>query len=342
MKNAVLHIGSEKTGTSYIQEFLLKNKSILEKYNIIYPVVDGAINHTEFALNFSDFVDDFPNFRREDGGAYFEKLKSVIESVDDGKTIILSSEHFHSRCTGHHIRGVYDSLLSLNINVKSVVLYFRDQASLAMSGYSTSVLCGNNFDFEISEVTPDNYYFNYAESASCWGDVFGNERMDIRPYNFLPEEGLLFDFLLSVGVNKAECLSILKNSLVSKCKIHEKIDPPRLDIIKSISKNGLSVDDNLIRLIKGVDIESDYTYYDLNDIIFIKSIFDPVNENLCRKFNLDIRKFPSATINDIKKSHLTGKGELSSDDFAKVISVIWANVSVDINEFIIKNLNKNT
>lgn len=327
MKKAIIHIGSEKTGASHIQDFLYNNRSLLYEHGIFYPVVGCARNHTELALNFSDIVDDFPNFTREFGEIYCANLKSEIESAPEGKTILLSSEHFHSRCTGHNIQGLYNQLLDFGLNVENVVLYFRDQASSAISGYSTSVLCGNRSDFDISQITPSNYYFNYELSASCWGDVFKNENMNIRSYNFLPEEGLLFDFLLSIGVSREECLLILERSEINSERSHEKIDPPKLDIIKLMSCDNIGIEDDFIRILKHTNIESNYSYYDLSDVIFLKSIFDPINDKLCRKFNLDVSKFPSITIEEVKKAHLSGKGEISVLDLSKVMSTMWSRLN---------------
>lgn len=322
MKKLILHIGSEKTGTSSVQRFMSANHDTLRSKNIIYPSIDNQENHSILALSCSNNTSDFNNFNSFLAEDYITKLRAEVDSAGDGSTILLSSEHFHSRCTGDGIRTLSEKLKELNLEVYKVILYLRDQASLASSSYCTSVLCGNVNDFDISSVTPENYYFNYFELTKSWANVFGKKNITIRPYNNL-EHGVIFDFLREIGLKDNECREIISSSKAPQERVHESINPSKLEIIKIMSRKGISITDDLVRMIRLSPLRDTYSHYDLNDVIFIKSIFDPINAKMCKYFSLKNENYPSITIEEIRKAHLKGKGQVSISDLTEILSTVW-------------------
>lgn len=45
-----VHVGMEKTGSSYIQRFFHENSHILKQKKIVYPIIDGQENHSMLAF----------------------------------------------------------------------------------------------------------------------------------------------------------------------------------------------------------------------------------------------------------------------------------------------------
>ena len=41
----ILHIGTEKTGTTSIQKFLATNRTLLKANGVLYPLSPGKVNH---------------------------------------------------------------------------------------------------------------------------------------------------------------------------------------------------------------------------------------------------------------------------------------------------------
>jgi len=101
-----LHIGTEKTGTTTIQNFLSKNRPGLEQQGILYPQSPGNQNHTALAvyalsegkqngLSLSSGIsnaEQVPPFRERLSLALDEEI-----AASDASIIIFSNEHLSSR-----------------------------------------------------------------------------------------------------------------------------------------------------------------------------------------------------------------------------------------------------
>lgn len=141
------------------------------------------------------------NFRSADGKDYLDKIGKCIAQSDPDATVILSSEHFHSRCIGPQIKYLRSMLYLAGIEVAGVIIYLRDQASMAVSSYSTSVMSGNGEAFSTEVISPFNPYFNHEQSCDQWAEAFSAECMKIRSYNYLKNDDIIEDLF--------ECLDIV-------------------------------------------------------------------------------------------------------------------------------------
>src|SRR5438045_23824 len=101
-----LHIGTEKTGTTSIQNFLSKNRSRLEQQGILYPRSPGNQNHTALAV-YALRPGKQGGIRRSSGVSspkqvprFRERLSTELdeEVATSGSSImIFSNEHLSSR-----------------------------------------------------------------------------------------------------------------------------------------------------------------------------------------------------------------------------------------------------
>jgi len=143
------------------------------------------------------------------------KLKQDIESEllslpESVHSVIISSEHFHSRTTTlPEVQNVHDLLSPFFANIK-VICYLREQSATCTSLYSTVIKGGSQntqaFEKLKSGCNPNNIYYNYYNMLANWGEVFGTENLVVRRYdkrNFVNGD-LIDDFF-----------SILDTSLVS-------------------------------------------------------------------------------------------------------------------------------
>ena len=151
---AIVHIGTEKTGTSSIQLFLRRNRRALEARG--YHFLQSAGKTNNWALpaycteqsRFDDF-DRFPEveagmsleaFRRDFIGRFEEELRSLPGNVH---TVVISSEHFHSRLrTDKEMSNIRDLLSSYFDDIR-IICYIREQAETCASWYSTSMKSGS-------------------------------------------------------------------------------------------------------------------------------------------------------------------------------------------------------
>jgi hypothetical protein len=192
----ILHIGTEKTATTTIQNFLYRNREILLNKGIAlsdflekpnnrklpsfcmpegsfdaYFTNRGITTIQQKKQYFSSFVDDF---RKE--------VKSLASSTD---TMFISSEHLHSRLQDTDSIGFLKNLLDGLFSRVSIVCYFREQSAVVKSLYSTmiKVSYSKGFDSLLQDCEPSNPYYNYYDSFMKWSDVFGKNNIVPRIFS---------------------------------------------------------------------------------------------------------------------------------------------------------------
>ena len=206
--NCVLHIGTEKTGTTLIQKWLYSNKEILNKQKIFLSNVCGEPNNRIFAACFQHSIDDFLksfdivnlNDKIKFSSVFLSRLADEIKSASDThKLFLITSEHLHSRVSIRtDIKKIKEFLSNLFENV-FVICYFRNQADVAVSRYSTALKSkyANSIETFVSDIKISSYYYNYNLMADNWISVFGRDNCIFRIYdkNYFYQNDLRKDFL---------------------------------------------------------------------------------------------------------------------------------------------------
>ena len=190
----LLHIGTEKTATTTLQNWLYANKAELSKAKVYLSDNLGKTNNRLIPAYFKKNLDDWAmhngvrNQVEKDKyfNGFIEKLiKEVSIAEKSHKTFIITSEHLHSRLTTKkEIEHLHSFLVSVFDKVK-IVCYFRDQFDVAVSLYSTALKTDSFTDIEsfVDQAKPDNYYYNYLRIADNWSEVFGKENCSFRIYD---------------------------------------------------------------------------------------------------------------------------------------------------------------
>ncbi|MHA6768401.1 hypothetical protein [Sphingobium ummariense] len=189
----ILHIGTEKTGTTLIQEWLYHNKDALQKQGVGLSSVIAYPNNRKLVAYFQNHYDDFcRNHKITNEAEKAEFFKGLLDDFRNeveglkGKCdrFVITSEHFHSRLID--IDSIYrlKEFLSSIFDEIIVVCYFREQSAVRTSLYSTAIrggFAGTIADFQ-RDVDDSNHYYNYYEMFSKWREVFGAEAL--RPTIF--------------------------------------------------------------------------------------------------------------------------------------------------------------
>lgn len=205
----VLHIGTEKTGTTLLQDWLYANEALLNQQRIYLPQTLGKSNNRLLASYFEPGIDDWAKTHHlttiEQKAAYFsdfeEKFREEVQQASESHDVFLiSSEHFHSRIRWAEDIENLRRLLDETFEQVTVVCYFRDQADMVISNYSTAVrgeTTQNLAEFLQIEATPDNYYYNIKAIADNWSSVFGRNRCTFRVYDRqqFPDQDIRRDFI---------------------------------------------------------------------------------------------------------------------------------------------------
>lgn len=208
----VIHIGTEKTGTTLIQEWLYSNRNKLEEAGISLSDVAGRPNNRKIPAYFQNHFDDF--FRKRNISNIKQKEVYFAQFLDDLKQeinfyskksqiFLITSEHFHSRLID--INSIYSlkSYLDQFFKQYKIICYFREQSSVRTSLYSTALRGG--FSGKISEfqreVKGDSHYYNYYNMLSKWEKVFGLKSISANIFDksVMLDQDLRKDFIKNVS-----------------------------------------------------------------------------------------------------------------------------------------------
>ena len=165
-----LHIGTEKTGTTSIENFLTVNRDRLLKKKILYPKSLGSPNNINLAIAFQSeekqddlrirsnilTQKDIKNFQDR----IYKNLKDEIERASP-EILLISSEHLSSRLNkDKEIHQLYQFLSSFSEQIE-VLIYLRRQDSFFESLYSTAIKSGNTFEFSVPPIGSERDDFHY-------------------------------------------------------------------------------------------------------------------------------------------------------------------------------------
>ena len=211
---AIIHIGTEKTGTTTIQHFLHKNRQALKHRGIAYLRTPGLKNQRKLAVyamgrkredayikkhNISS-----PVKKRDWEEDFKEKLYEELRRLDNRiHTVIFSSEHIHSRLRSEkEIQNLWD-LLSPWFSEVRILVYLRRQDQVALSAYSTKLKVGGTPDKIFNmDARPDVHYYNHYKTLTKWSNVFGADAITVRLFGVgkFTNSDLISDFLESAGI----------------------------------------------------------------------------------------------------------------------------------------------
>lgn len=207
----ILHIGTEKTGTTTLQRALFENQHVLRRQGVAYihggngttaqdlaaASLPNDVSDNFFINHGIDTLHERTRFRDKVLREYSCQLEAASRDVD---TAVISSEFFHSRL---QTAGAIDQLRCLVApfagNVR-VVCYLRRQVDMVVSHYST-VLRGGGHPSFIEHVErllkPEQYYCNYKKLLETWEKVFGRKALIVKRFdrNMLHERGIVDDFM---------------------------------------------------------------------------------------------------------------------------------------------------
>lgn len=216
----IVHIGTEKTGSSSIQQFMHMNKSTLAELGFLYVYNPGRIDYRDisaFCMN-QGRVDDYLGRKRvitSSQRAEFDKNflsdfhRQMGAATEHIHTVIISSEHFSSRL--HDLEEIerLKLLLSEYASQVKIVCYIRDQTGKICSQYSTRIKGGGKVkfgDFFAAYLHKQDCRDLYDSKFESWGEVFGRENLNVRLFDKSYFNGgtLLSDFArqLSGGIDE--------------------------------------------------------------------------------------------------------------------------------------------
>ncbi len=189
VKQLILHIGTEKTGTTSLQADLYANRDALAAQGVgLLSAADTPNNrriasyarmrpaHEFYDLQLARTGENWREVLQQAVRAEIQAMPASMHSV------IVTSEHLQSRLnTVEEVQRVADLFAGLFEQVK-VIVYLRRQDRLATSLYSTALRGGWAYDTPFTDGAPvtQDLYYNYAELLKRWAQVFGAANINVR------------------------------------------------------------------------------------------------------------------------------------------------------------------
>lgn len=228
-----LHIGTPKTATTTIQEFLAVNKDALLANGTIYTSSAGEENNFYVALAAynADRRDELTRLNHVNSDSDLITLQKQI--IDDLKTeiaikaklvnnnanVILSSEFIHLLLrTPEELARLKSVLHEIGIDDIEIIVYLRNPADLAASYFSTSVKMGVTHDVPQSpEQDRYQHLCDHKGTIERFTSVFGKDKVTPRLFekSLFYKDSIVADFLHTVGISDHENLCFPPNTNLS-------------------------------------------------------------------------------------------------------------------------------
>jgi len=203
MKNIILHIGYNKTGTTAIQNIFYHNRKILEKQGVFYPEKcrerrKSPAHHSLAESLLYKINKPLPRFvntkiyKKHPFDHYWQILMRELSGTN-APTVFISSEAF-SRLRGNpaQMQFIKDQLKSHHVRI---LAYLRSQPEFLESAYNQAVKRGRETR-TVDELMDSGWMsIDYFQELEQWASVFGSENMIVRIFNKEMPEGVVADVL---------------------------------------------------------------------------------------------------------------------------------------------------
>lgn len=219
MKTLYLHIGTPKTATSSIQEFLQINRKTLEKHGCCFPKLPHKYPYVCSNRNAHFMVE---NLYYEDGTRDFplemeflrEGLDNVAECMKEFDNVILSEENLW-RVSSYSHKELFPYLeqeaRQQGYQIK-IIVYLRRQDQFLVSNWNQCVKQGKTSCRQTLEsfikTTQKKYklVLDYASKLDRMAELFGKENLIVRRFDpgSWVRHSIIHDFMDCIGLELTE------------------------------------------------------------------------------------------------------------------------------------------
>lgn len=216
MKTLYVHIGTPKTGTSSIQEFMTENREVLEKHGYCYPELLRRDPGTSMKRNGHFLVHEV---RKENGkrDAALEKeirlegMQQVAECFKRVDNVVLSDEAIWRRLSGNAHRNLYTNMKAEADRrgyLIKIIVYLRRQDDYLISHWNQAVKhrirSTQTADERIWHVVNNEpNTVKYATRLDSMAKVFGKENLIVRRFDpsAWVNGDIIDDFMYCIGLS---------------------------------------------------------------------------------------------------------------------------------------------
>ena len=310
IRKSIVHIGTEKTGSTSLQRFLLANKRILLRHGILFPGEEAGQH--KIALRAWDGFGTGAPLGSFDYRLYRKQLAEELCRHPNVPTV-LSSEFFHSRVRTPEAISLLSTLLNdLNLEVDRILVYFRDQASLAQAAYAEMIKAGRKRPLAVDEICSD-YYFDHYRIAKLWAQTFGAPRLSIHSYS-RHKQHLVQHFCTTIG------LPLDTPGLIWPKDVNRTPSPTIIEFLRRMNCKSLGLSPgDVCQKLPDADTFEQHSIFEASELQSIEKCFALGNNRLCAEFELNPAEFQPHYQHDPGRHP-----ELTDEMFA----LLWDKVSI--------------
>ncbi len=185
-RRLVLHVGTHKTGTSYLQELFLKNQDVLGRYSIgLANFAHPTLGHHHHLVNL--ITGTKPRH---------EEFLAALQS--ENQTVIFSSECMLPWLMIHEEAAHLCKMLTVEWDVQ-VVIYLRRQDFMKESVFAEVATDWYQGDIQ----GEDHYCYDYLLIIEQLASLFGSKRILVGIYRDDRPQDLAHDFFELAGLGYA-------------------------------------------------------------------------------------------------------------------------------------------
>ena len=251
----ILHIGTEKTGTTTLQGYLHGAQSELNEQGVAYYASPGRVESRALAASAvgdqapDDFLKQLSVQSPEQRHVFREQTKrhfhAAMTALDERiHTVVISSEHFHSRLRqSWQVKWLHDLIMPWANDVR-VVVYLRPQTDVLSSFYSTALKNGEVHNLEAlgrKICHAGNHFYNYQSLLELWARIFGKKTLIPRLFTAdeLKQGDIVADFLEVIG------LSFLQATALDLPRQNESLNPAGQALLRGLNRARKRAEDAL-------------------------------------------------------------------------------------------------
>lgn len=217
MSTVYLHIGTPKTGTTALQNFLPANEEILEQHGICYPDFgfrykgQGIYRNAHF-LVVNHYGENGEKLIEQEKEDYERGLDCLEECAKKFPKIILSDEGIWKqsvRETDDFWVKLKEDLDKRNLDLK-IIVYLRRQDLFVQSHWAQRIKEGQQYDFNeyLNNPVCTTYPLDYYAYFNMLADIFGKDALIVRVFEKGQFEGeehtIQSDFLNIFGLKMSD------------------------------------------------------------------------------------------------------------------------------------------
>ncbi len=242
--DCVIHIGTEKTGTTSIQQTLDAHADLLLSNGLFWPPLlrEGQDSRVAcYAMD--DSTKDLRKRRRKlttpEAIAAFRdrfegRIRRELRAAPDCRTMLIVNEHL-SRMRRPSEPARLKAFLEQFFDGFQIIVYLRRQDKLMRSMYSQIIKIGSTRDHVFPKFDPnrkgDYLTFNARRIVELWVKTFGRDAVRIRVFekDELKDGDVVRDFFHTAGLDLPEGLTPLR--------VNESLSAEALLTLRAINRH---------------------------------------------------------------------------------------------------------